>query len=96
MKNTILTILICFSFTCLCNAENSKTVEVTNEKEESTKPCTVYVTITNPDGSTSQEVGKGGSKTWKDCGEYKKEFIGKLEEKLLKFDSEKDVTVIWG
>ena len=69
---------------------------VSNEKEESKKPCTVYVNVINPDGTEGQEIGKGGSKSWKDCGEYRKEFLGKLEERLLKFDSEKDVSVIWG
>jgi len=63
--------------------------------EETKRPCTVYVRITNPDGSSGSIPGRGGSLTWDDCGKYKDKFLADLRESNVKFTDD-DVSVNWG
>ncbi len=59
------------------------------------RPCTVYVTIHNSDGTTGSLKGEGGEMTWSACGDYQKKYLAGLQERNIKFTDD-DVKVIWG
>lgn len=57
----------------------------------------MLIYVITPDGKVDYVKGEGGDLSWDECGEYKDKYIGEQKQnKLIKFDAEKDVTVIWG
>lgn len=100
MFSALACVAFAFSGFASCDLNYTKEINLLNEpffKLDFFKPCKVYIYVTTPDGKTDWIVGDGGDLNWDGCGEYKDKFIGEQQKnKLIKFDTEKDVTVIWG
>ncbi|SEH59751.1 hypothetical protein SAMN02927937_00404 [Paenimyroides aquimaris] len=96
MPKLLLSTLACVAFAGSSFAANEVVALDIQEIINSEKPCTIQVTVTNPDGSTGTRYGDGGNTSLIGCGEFMDFYMNDLRERGYTFDSETDVVLIWG
>lgn len=67
-----------------------------DQTEGADRPCTIFVSITNGDGSGAVLKKEGGKMSLGKCGELQDSYVRELQEGGVKFDVEKDVLLVWG
>ena len=73
----------------LCNQQLDQTESVD-------RPCTIFVTIYNRDGSSGTLKKEGGKMSLGNCGKFQDAYIFELREGGIHVDEDKDVLLVWG
>ena len=97
MKKLLFTAMACVAFAFNGLASN-EVVENTNDKiEETKKPCKIAVKLKGADGEIYVRYASGaGNITLSDCDNVRVRFEKDLKEEGYEFNSDEDVTLIWG
>ena len=67
-----------------------------DQVESEDRPCTIFITIYNRDGTAGTLKKEGGTMSLGNCGKYQDACILELRDGGIHVDEENDVKLVWG